>query len=128
MLDSFLKNLFESEQKKDSNKKINEEQFNKEMKPYAEKNVKWLFIRGQLINDEKIELKDSKASDYIKDLMSKNKEQSDEIKKYYNNNENKDNLKSNLLTKKLFDALKNYATINAIKKSTNDLREKADEK
>ena len=59
MLSSFLKNLFENEQKKDPNKKINEVDFNKEMKPYAEKNVKWLFIRGQLIHDKKLELKNS---------------------------------------------------------------------
>ena len=128
MLTSFLKNLFENEQKKDPNKKTNEEDFNKEMKPYAEKNVKWLFIRGQLIHDEKIELKDSEVDSHIKDLVNKNKKQSDEIKKYYSTNENKDNLKSNLLTKKLFDTLKKYANVKIIKKSTNELRKKADEK
>ena len=128
MLSSFLKNLFENEQKKDPNKKINEDDFNKEMKPYAEKNVKWLFIRGQLIHDKKIELKDSSIDLHVKDLMSKNKDQSDEIKKYYSNNENRDNLKSNLLTEKLFDSLKDSAIIKTVKKSTNDLRKKANEK
>ena len=128
MLSSFLKNLFENEQKKDPNKKINEDDFNKEMKPYAEKNVKWLFIRGQLIHDKKIELKDSTVDSHIKDLISKNKEQSDDIKKYYSNNENRDNLKSNLLTEKLFDSLKDSAIIKTVKKSTNDLRKKANEK
>ena len=60
--------------------------------------------------------------------MSKNKDQSDEIKKYYSNSENRDNLKSNLLTEKLFDSLKDSAIIKTVKKSTNDLRKKANEK
>ena len=128
MLSSFLKNLFESESKKQNNKEIKEEDFNKEMKPYAEKNIKWLLVRGELINDEKVELSSKEVDAHIQDLIKENKDQADDIKKYYSSNENKDNLKSNLLTKKLFDILKDYSSIKIIEKSTNELRKKQNEK
>ena len=128
MLDSFLNNLFESEKKKQGNENIKEEDFKKEMLPYAEKNIKWLFVRDKLINVENIKLEDKAIENFIKKTISDNKGQKEEIEKYYSNEENKQNLASSLITEKLFECVKNYASIKVIEKSTNELRKNQDGK
>ena len=128
MLTSFLKNLFEDEKKKSNNKDIQEEDFNKETKPYAEKNIKWLFVRDQLINEESIKLEDKAIDDFIKQAIASNKKQESEIKKYYEDNNNKQNLGSNLITEELFKKLKDYAVIKITEKSTDELRKEKDGK
>ena len=128
MLETFLKNTFEDEKKKQNNPNLNEEDFNKETKPYAEKNIKWLFVRDKLINEEKIEVQDKAVEDFIKDAISKNQNQKDEIKKYYDDLNNKQNLKSDLITQELFKILKEYAVIKVTEKSTDELRKEKDGK
>ena len=81
------------------------------MLPYAEKNIKWLFVRDKLVNVENIKLDDKAVEDFIKQTISDNKEQKDDIEKYYKNDENKQNLASNLISEKLFKCLKDYANI-----------------
>ena len=128
MLDSFLKNLFESEKKKQGKENIKEEDFNKEMSPYAEKNIKWLFIRDKLINEENIKLKDKAVENFIKKTIKDNKQQKEDIEKHYSNTDNIQNLQSSLMTEKLFDCIKNYANIKIIEKSTDELRKNKDGK
>ena len=128
MLDTFLKNLFEDEKKKQNNPNLKEEDFDKETKPYAEKNIKWLFIRDKLINEEKIQIDDKAVDNFIKDTISKNQNQKDDIKKHYEDPNNKQNLKSDLLTQELFKILKDYATIKVTEKSTDELRKGKDGK
>ena len=128
MLDSFLNNLFESEKKKQGNENIKEEDFKKEMLPYAEKNIKWLFVRDKLVNVENIKLEDKAIESFIKKTISDNKQQKEEIEKYYSNEENKQNLASSLITEKLFECIKNYANIKVIEKSTDELRKNQDGK
>ena len=77
MLDTFLKNLFEDEKKKQNNTNLQEEDFNKKTKPYAEKNLKWLLIRDKLIREEKIEVNDKKVDDFIKNTIKDNQTQKD---------------------------------------------------
>ena len=128
MLDSFLKNLFESEKKKPNQDNIKEEDFNKEMLPSAEKNIKWLLVRDRLINEENIQLNDKAVETYIKDTINNNKMQEKDIKKYYEEEENRHNLKSNLTTEALFKCLEDYANIKVIEKSTDELRKNKDGK
>ena len=128
MLDSFLNNLFESEKKKQGNENIKEEDFKKEMLPYAEKNIKWLFVRDKLVNVENIKLEDKAIESFIKKTISDNKQQKEEIEKHYSNEENKQNLASSLITEKLFECIKNYANIKVIEKSTDELRKNQDGK
>ena len=128
MLDTFLKNIYEDEKKKPNNQNITEEDFNKQTKPYAEKNIKWLFVRDKLIHEEKIEVNDKSVDDFIKDAIEKNESQKDEIKKHYEDPNNKQNLKSDLLTQALFKKLNNYAVIKITEKSTDELRKDQDGK
>jgi len=128
MRDSFLNNLFESERKKQGNENIKEEDFKKEMLPYAEKNIKWLFVRDKLVNVENIKLEDKAVENFIKKTISDNKQQKEDIEKYYSNEENKQNLASSLITEKLFECIKNYANIKIIEKSTDELRKNQDGK
>ncbi|MAV64518.1 MAG: trigger factor [Pelagibacteraceae bacterium TMED237] len=125
---NFLENMVEEEKKKNSEKDINEKEFKDKMKPYAEKNIKWLFIRSKLIEAEGIKLEESDTDKFISNTIKNNKEQADEIKKYYDNDENKNNLQSNLITDKLFKLLVGYSNITINKKSTDELREKKNEK
>ena len=103
--ESFLKNLLEDEKKKNTTKEINEQNFKEKMTPYAERNIKWLFIRNKLIDNESIILKEDKLDKVISDTIKNNKKQSNDIKKYYSNEDNKNNLRSNLITEKLFKVL-----------------------
>ena len=128
MLNTFLKNAFEDEKKKQNNPELKEEDFNKETKPFAEKNIKWLFVRDKLINEEKITVEDSVVDNYIKDAISNNQNQKDEIKKYYDDPNNKQNLKSDLITQDLFKVLKDYSKIKVTEKSTDELRKDKDGK
>ena len=95
----------------------------KKMTPYAEKNVKWLLIRNQLIERESILVSDKDINKFIKDAIKGNKDQANEIKEFYDNSENKNNLKSNLMTNRLFECLADYAKIKITEKSTDELRE-----
>ena len=128
MVESFLQNLFENEKKNSKNQDINEKEFKDKMYPYAEKNVKWLFIRTQLVDVENINVSDSDVDKFIKDTIKVNKTQEEEIKEFYNNEENKNNLKSNLSTNRLFECLSKYAKIKITEKSTDELRENKNEK
>ena len=91
MQETFLKNLLEDEKKKNNNKEINEQEFKDKMAPYAERNIKWLFVRDQLINEESIKLEDKAIDNFIKEAIASNKKQESEIKKYYEDNNNKQN-------------------------------------
>ena len=128
MVESFLQNLFENEKKNPKNQNIDEKDFKEKMYPYAEKNVKWLFIRNQLIEVENILISDKDVEQFIKDTIKANKTQAKEIKDFYDNEDNKNNLKSNLSTNKLFECLSNYANIKITEKSTDELRENKNEK
>ena len=128
MVESFLQNLFENEKKNPKNQNIDEKDFKEKTYPYAEKNVKWLFIRNQLIEVENILISDKDVEQFIKDTIKANKSQAKEIKDFYDNEDNKNNLKSNLSTNKLFECLSNYANIKITEKSTDELRENTNEK
>ena len=130
MVGSFLENLFENEKQnpKNKNQTIDEKDFKEKMAPYAEKNVKWLLIRNELIDQESITVSDKDISKFIKDAIKANKDQANEIKEFYDNSENKNNLKSNLMTNRLFECLADYAKIKITEKSTDELRENKNEK
>jgi len=128
MVDSFLNNLLENEKKNPKNKDINEKDFKEKMSPYAEKNVKWLFIRNKLIDIENIAISSSEIEKFIKKAIKENQTQSKEIKEFYDNEENKNNLKSNLNSNKLFECLSKYANIKIVEKSTDELRKNQNEK
>ena len=98
------------------------------MLPYADKNIKWLFVRDKLVNVENIKLEDKAVEDFIKKTISDNKDQKDDIEKYYSNDENKQNLASSLISEKLFECLKAYANIKINEKSTDELRKNKDGK
>ena len=122
MTDMFLKNMYEDEKKKPENKNLEESEFIKKNKPYAEKNIKWLFCREQLVREEKIEVTDQHVDDFINQLLKDNKQQESDIKKYYQDSNNRKNLKSDLLTQKLFKKINEYANIKILDKSTDELR------
>ncbi len=130
MVDSFLENLLENEKQnpKNKNQTIDEKEFKEKMSPYAEKNVKWLIIRNQLIDEESISVSDKEIGDFIKETIKSNKDQENDIKEFYNKIENKNNLQSNLTTNRLFECLANYAKIKITEKSTDELRENKNEK
>ena len=87
-----------------------------------------MFVRDKLINEEKITVEDSVVDNYIKDAISNNQNQKGEIEKYYDDPNNKQNLKSDLITQELFKVLKDYSTIKVTEKSTDELRKDKDGK
>ena len=87
-----------------------------------------MLIRNELIDQESITVSDKDISKFIKDAIKANKEQANEIKEFYDNSENKNNLKSNLMTNRLFDCLSNYVKVKITEKSTAELRENKTEK
>ena len=77
---------------------------------------------------QEILIKDKDINKFIKDAIKGSKDQANEIKEFYDNNENKNNLKSNLMTNRLFECLADYAKIKITEKSTDELRENKNEK
>ncbi len=88
------------------------------------KSVKWLLIRGMLIKDEGINLSDKDCDLYIKEQMEKSSEYKKEIKKYYQEEQNRSKLLEDMTNQALYESLEKYF-VNKVKESTTEeLRKK----
>ena len=76
-----------------------------------------------MIIDEEIKISSQEIDDYIKNLINENPpEHKDEIKKFYEDNNNRFNLHEQIVDKKLFEKLNEYFTNKIKEVSTDDIR------
>ena len=125
MLDNYTKYLNEQYEKQytSQGQKYDKDSFKDEIEKTASKTVQWHLMREQLIIDEEIKISSQEIDDYIKNLINENPpEHKDEIKKFYEDNNNRFNLHEQIVDKKLFEKLNEYFTNKIKEVSTDDIR------
>ena len=126
IVENYKKQLIEQykEQYKQKGQVFDETASSKEIDETAKKTISWHMIRAKILKEENIKISSEEIDQYINDMIVKSPEHKKEIKKYYDDQNNKFNLHEEILNKKLFDALANYF-INTVKeKSTDTIRKK----
>ena len=123
MLNKYMENVVNDYKLKNKESKEEDiEKLKKEYTPQAIENIKWYLIRSQIINNEKIDITDKEVSDSIKKAISQNSNQRKEIESYYNDANNRDMLKSELVNKKLFEKLNEFSIVKVKEVSTDKYR------
>ena len=85
-------------------------------------NVKWYLIKEQIVNDEKITVSKEDIENKTKELIKREPQNEKSIKDFLKNPENQQRFFDDMLSEKLFDFLKDYATIKVNKKKSDELR------
>ena len=74
----------------------------------ANKNMSWLLVRECLINKEGVLLNPDDVENKIKELIEQSPNYKKDIKKFYDDDQNKNKLRDELLNKKFFDKMEKY--------------------
>ena len=116
------------EQIKDDLEKRNQPFDKKQMKEnyqsHSEWNIKWYLIKDQIIENEALDISDEELDGKIQDTISKNQKNETQIKSFYKQSKNKQQLFSKMLIDKLFARLSEFAKVKVVEESTNELRKK----
>ena len=104
------------------NQSFDETQHEEEIKSATLKTVKWHLIREQIILNEKLKVGSKEVEEYIDKMIQDSPQHKKEIKKYYNEQNNKYNLHEEIINKKLFDELEKHFENKKKELSTDKLR------
>ena len=85
-------------------------------------NVKWYLIKEQLINAEKITVSNKDIENKTDELIKREPENEKSIREFLKNPENQQRFFDDMLSEKVFDFLKDYATVKVNKKKSDELR------
>ena len=123
MVENYKKYLVEDYKAK-NDKNFDEDKMSKEMDKIAFKNISWLLVREQLMNNENISINPDDVENEIKKSMEQSPEYKKDIKKYYDDEQNKNKLRDDLLNKKFFDKMGEYFINKSKDISTDKIRNK----
>jgi trigger factor len=107
MVDNYKTYLIEDYKAKNPDS-FDEDKMNEEFNKIANKNMKWLLIRDFLMNKEKISLSNQEVDDSIQDMIKQSPDYKKDIIKFYNDENNKNKFKDDILNKKFFSKLEKY--------------------
>ena len=107
MVDNYRSYLVEDYKAKDP-KAFNEEKMAPQLDEISNKNIKWLLIRENLVEKEKIILGQDEIENKIKDMMNESPEYKKDIKKFYNEEQNKNKLREDILNSKFFNKMDSF--------------------
>ena len=85
--------------------------------------IKWHLIKGEIQKNESLKISIKDVDKNIKEIIDKNPTQKKEIKDYYKQESNKNQLYQNMLDEILFNNLKQYFINQTTEQSTDKLRE-----
>ena len=123
MIENFLSHVIEDVKKKNQkNEDVDEEKIRELYQEQAENSVKWYLIKDNIIEVANLDVSDEYMDEKINAFISDNETQKDQIKKFYRQTSNREKLYEDLLSEKLFEHLKEYATNKVTKKSTDELK------
>jgi len=114
MVDHYLNAWFE-DIKKESKQELNEQELKERNRPFAIRNLKWHMLKDELIKQENISFGDTEIEKSFQDIADNAKVDVSEIKKYYQNKKNRDDLVHQLEDKQVFDRLLKTAKIEEVK-------------
>ena len=106
------------------NQPFEEDKFKENYQSHAEWNIKWYLIKDEIIGKELIDVSDDEINSKINDIISDNKENASQIKTFYKESKNRNQLYSELRNDKLFDKLSEFIKLKVVEESTKDLRKK----
>ncbi|MBS82824.1 MAG: trigger factor [Gammaproteobacteria bacterium] len=121
MIENYSKHLNEQykEQYTKQGQPYDENMFKEEIKKTSSKTVKWHMLRSEIIKAENLKISADEVDNSIKDVISKNPQHEEEIKKHYSDRNNLFNLHEEIMNKKLFELLESYF-INKVKEISTD--------
>ena len=106
------------------NQPFDEKQMKENYQSHSEWNIKWYLIKDQIIENEALDISDEELDGKIQDTISKNQKDETQIKSFYKQSKNKQQLFSKMLIDKLFERLSEFAKVKVVEESTNELRKK----
>jgi len=106
------------------NQPFEEEKFKENYQSHAEWNIKWYLIKDEIIGKESLDVSDDEINSKINNIISDNKENASQIKTFYKESKNRNQLYSELINDKLFDKLSEFIKLKVVEESTKDLRKK----
>ena len=106
------------------NQPFDEKQIKENYQSHSEWNIKWYLIKDQIIENEALDISDEELDGKIQDTISKNQKDETQIKSFYKQSKNKQQLFSKMLIDKLFARLSEFAKVKVVEESTNELRKK----
>ena len=122
MVSLYLDQIKDDLEKK--NQPFDEKQMKENYQSHSEWNIKWYLIKDQIIENEALDISDEELDGKIQDTISKNQKNETQIKSFYKQSKNKQQLFSKMLIDKLFARLSEFAKVKVVEESTNELRKK----
>ena len=122
MVSLYLDQIKDDLEKK--NQPFDEKQLKENYQSHSEWNIKWYLIKDQIIENEALDISDEELDGEIEDTISKNQKNETQIKSFYKQSKNKQQLFSKMLIDKLFARLSEFAKVKVVEESTNELRKK----
>ncbi len=123
MIQNYLDHIIENNKAQQPNlTKEREEEMRNSGLEGAIFNVKWYLIKEKIINDQKISVSKEDMESKKNDLINQEPQNEQSIKDFLKNPENQQRFFDDMLSEKLFDYLKDYASVKVIKKKSDELR------
>tara|TARA_A100001011_G_C14317259_1_gene848579 strand:+ start:2635 stop:3930 length:1296 start_codon:yes stop_codon:yes gene_type:complete len=123
MIQNYLEHLIQNNKAQQPNlTKEQEEEMRSSGLESAIFNVKWYLIKEQLINAEKITVSNKDIENKTDELIKREPENEKSIREFLKNPENQQRFFDDMLSEKVFDFLKDYATVKVNKKKSDELR------
>ena len=122
MVSLYLEQIKDDLEKRDQ--PFDEKQMKENYQSHSEWNIKWYLIKDQIIENEALDISDEELDGKIQDTISKNQKNETQIKSFYKQSKNKQQLFSKMLIDKLFARLSEFAKVKVVEESTNELRKK----
>ena len=125
MVDHYLERMVE-DAKSRNGESFDERRFREEYKSAAIRDIKWYLIRKALIDKIGLEVTDEEITEKVNEIVQGYGEESEQIRRYYRKPSNRENLREDLLDRKLMDYLKEFVKIEEVKIHTKDIRKRQD--
>jgi len=107
MVDNYRSYLVEDYKSKNPDS-FDEEKMSKDLDDISNKNIKWLLIREFLVQKEKIFLDPDEIENKIKDMIKESPNYKKDIIKFYNDENNKNKLREDMLSQKFFNKFDSF--------------------
>ena len=123
MIENYLNHLVENNKAQQPNMTDQQEQeIRNSSKEVAIMNIKWYLIKEEIINKEKIDVSNDDMEKRKKELIDKDPQNAKNIKVFLKDTNNQQKFFDDILNEKLFNYLKEFATIKVDTKKSDELR------
>ena len=123
MREKYINNMIDQMKKQNnSNDSINEDELRKMYKTAADWNIRWYLIKNKIINKCNFKIDQNEIKMYVEKAIKNSNLSKKQIKSFYSKPENRHKIQDDLINLKLYNYLKEYAIINEVVKSTDEVK------